>query len=137
MKKIVITLALILPLFLINNVQAQSNPNLPNFDVFVYVNAPSQCPASGTVTGYVDPLDYTYTSYSGPRVEGEQPYHLLWDGNFPGTEDVFVSVKTTTNSSGTYCYDDQTKSVSGNNYGEDFHLNLVTMTSAGGGDDPD
>ena len=138
MKKILIIITLIIPLIAINNLQAQSNPSLPNFDAYVHVDAPAQCPSSGSVNGYIPLLGNSYTQYQGTTGGGgQQPYHLLWNGSFPGPQPVTVKVTTDTNEQGIYCYDEKTETLTGYDYGHHFYLQLVTVASSGGGGDDD
>ena len=135
MKKLIITLALILPLFLSSNLFAQSGPTQQNFYVYAIVSAPAQCPTSGDVIGHIPDITDTQTEYNGPNSNGGTMYYLLWNGGFSSNQKkpVTVSVNTDTNSSGISCFDEQTKELFGNQYGERFYLDLIPQTSPPGG----
>ncbi len=135
MKKILIALAFVMPLFLSTNIQAQSGPSQQNFYVYAIVSAPAQCPTSGDVIGHIPDLTDTQTEYYGPNSNGGQMYYLLWDGGFSSNQkkSVTVTVNTDTNSSGISCFDEQTKELFGNQYGERFYLDLVPQASPPGG----
>ncbi len=85
MKKIIIVMVFVLPLFFLNNVQAQNGSQggspPPYFSVKVYVSAPSNCPTTGNIEGYIPILGHAYTNYTGPTYYGN-PYVLVWSRIF-------------------------------------------------------
>ena len=64
MKKILMILVFIVPLFLLNNVEAQNDAD--GFHVSGYVSAPDCCPPWGTLYGYIETLGPTQFGYVGP-----------------------------------------------------------------------
>jgi hypothetical protein len=127
MKKILITLTLILPLFLFNNLLAQSN-GAPNFYVLVHVNAPSQCPTTGAVNGDTPEIGHESTTYNGPGAT----YWLVWSNTLTYAQPVTVEVKTDKDANGYWCYDQKTEILSGADWGYNFYMNLELIAPNGG-----
>ncbi len=135
MKKIIIAMVFIIPLFLGNNVNAQNGSqggDPPYFYVNVHVDAPSYCPTTGIVDGYVPVLGHTNTDYTGTTTYGS-PYVLLWSNNYPGTQPCTVEVTTDQNSQGHYCHAKKTETLAGSSYGYIFNLQLEMIGEGGGG----
>ncbi len=131
MKKILIALAFVMPLFLSTNiVRADGDPNQPNFYVYAVVsNAPAQCPSTGKVNGYEEDMGNTQTSYNGPTTV----YVLGWNSSFPGPAPVTVSITTDTDSEGYSCFGHETKTLTGSDYGTYFYLDLILQVPPPGG----
>lgn len=129
MKKILLTITLILPLFVINNLQAQNNSNgAPNFDIYVHVSAPQQCPTTGTVKGETSEIGNVSTFYNGPY----QTYWLVWNSTLTYPQPVSAVVKTDPDNTGYYCYDKKTAILTGADWGYNFYLHLNWLAPVGG-----
>jgi hypothetical protein len=126
MKKILITLTFILPLFIFNNLMAQNN-SAPQFDVYVHVSAPTECPNSGTVDGYAPEIGHSTEVYNGPGV-----YWLTWASTLTYPQPVTVEVTTQKDANGYWCYDTKTETLSGADWGYHFYLNLDLIAPSGG-----
>ena len=105
MKKILIAMAFVLPLFIYNSVKAQSSQQ--NFYADVTVFTQYTCPPTGEMTGYIEVIGYAHEDYYGPS-----NYTLLWSGGFPGYQPCTVEVTTDTDSHGKYCHGETTRDVS-------------------------
>ncbi len=125
MKKILIALAFVLPLFIYNSVKAQNSP--PNFDADVTVTSQYTCPSTGEMTGYIEVIGYAYKEYD----HGTGYYNLLWNGNFPGYQPCTVEVTTDTDSYGKYCHGETTRDVS--LYDDDITVELFPASTPPGG----
>ncbi len=101
MKKMLIVMVLILPLFLFNNVQAQNGDD--GFHVSGWVSAPDVCPHQGILYGYIESLGQTHFGYTLPG-----QYTLYWNQIFTGPEACDVWCETIAPPGGYYCHDEET-----------------------------
>lgn len=116
MKKVLIVLVFIIPLFIFNNVEAQNDAD--GFHVSGYVSAPDCCPNQGTLYGYIESLGQTYFGYLGP-----DSYTLYWGQTHTGPEACDVWCETIAPQGGYYCHDEETIVVP---Y-EMFYLDLIPV----------
>ena len=128
MKKILLTITLILPLFVINNLQAQNNSNgAPHFDIYVHVSAPQQCPSTGTVKGETLEIGNEYSTYHGPDI-----YWLVWNSTLTYPQPVSAEVTTNKDANGYWCHDIKTETLTGADWGYNFYLHLNLIAPVGG-----
>ena len=129
MKKIfIIILTLIMPLFVINNLQAQDNNGAPNFDIYIHVSAPQQCPSTGVAKGETSEIGNVSTAYNGTY----QTYWLVWNSTLTYPQPVSAIVKTDPDDTGYYCYDKKTEILTGADWGYNFYLHLNWLAPVGG-----
>lgn len=94
-------LVFIVPLFLLNNVEAQNDAD--GFHVSGYVSAPDCCPTWGTLYGYIETLGPTQFGYTLPGA-----YSLYWGQTHTGPEACDVWCETIAPAGGYYCHDEET-----------------------------
>ncbi len=125
MKKILMAMVFVIPLFLVNNVKAQDSEL---FQTDVTVTTQYSCPSHGQITGQVPGLNTVIKEYNGPDT-----YTLVFNAGFEGTRPCTADVKTDTNSQGQYCEGIKTKNLSVSPFNNiDVELDLIGTGGSGG-----